>query len=335
MIQNARIVSENTPIEVYAAELAKRGSPEFVVRAHVLSEILRNAQRWVRGYESPESKALKFGSVFDCRILTAREYHRRYCVLPADAPRRPSKAQINAKRPSPETVAAIEWWNNWKKENPGEEISAELDGAVTAAMFRLSEDDTISDLIQSSKHQVMIVAEWADKATGLVVPIKCLIDIVPPADHPVFSNSLWDLKTTANASPKNFMQDAQRYMYHLPAAFYLAMFNAATGENRKAFGHVVIENYHPYEYRTPPPFLTERFLDFGRQCYQAALSKYCRYLHTGEWKGYDSYDPKRNNWPETDCYDSFLNFEVLYDPIQEPEEDEAPGEESEPQEVLP
>lgn len=329
MIQNARIVSENTPIEVYAAEKAKRGTPEFVVRAHVLSELLRNAQRWVRGYESPDSKALKFGTLLDCRVLTPREYHRRYCVLPPDAPRRPSKAQLNAKEPSLATLVAIEWWKNWKKENPGEEISSDLDGAVTAATFRLSEDETITDLIQSSKHQVMIVAEWVDKGTGLVVPLKCLIDIVPPADHPLFSNSLWDLKTTANASPRSFSRDAQKYRYDIQGSFYLMLYNAATGEQRSDFGHVVLENYHPYEYRTPPPLLSQRFLDYGRMSFQAALGIYCRALNTGNWPSYD----QGTGWPITDCDDWHMNMESLFQPIEE--DDETPEEESEPQEVLP
>lgn len=333
MIKNAEIVGSDILPARYNAETAVRGSWDLFVRAHILAEILRNAQRWVLGYESPESKAKEFGSLYDCLLLTPTQYPKRYCMLPPDPPRRPSDRQREATKPSQGTLDAIAWWDKWKAEHDGlETIDQHLSASVHGAIKRLREDKLIADLIDCSRKSLMIVAEWHDKATGFVIPLKCLIDVAPPSDHPIFSNSLWDAKSTRNASPKEFSKDAQRYHYNLQGAFYLAMWNAATGEERSDFGHIVQESYHPYEYRTPPPVLSRRFLDFGRMSYQAALEIYCKALSTGAWPSYDRRNAKE--WPLTDCADWFLNPEALYPPLDEPEEDldEGPliGEEAAP-----
>lgn len=319
MIQNAQDVGDNTTPEKYNTETAERGNPEFVVRAHVLAEILRNAQRWVKGYESPESKAKKFGELLDCLLLTPMQWPKRYTVLPLDAPRRPSQRQIDAKKPSPETVAAIQWWAQFTREHPGETIADELNASVHAAIARLTADKANSELLRCSRRQVMIVAEWKDEATGLVVPMKCLIDLAPDGEHPVFGNALFDLKTTKHASPRQFARDAQAYRYDVQAALYLDLWNAAHGEQRSDFGHVVIENFHPYEFRTPPPLMTQRFIQFGRVSYQKALWIYCQGLQTGIWP---SYDQAGKSWPLTDCEDWFLSMEHLYEEMQEEEEPE-------------
>ncbi len=329
MIQNAEIVGSDISPERYNVETEQRGSKSLTVRAHILSEILRNAQRWVKGYESPESKAKKFGSVLDCLLLTPTQWPKRYAVVPSDAPKKPTKAQINAKKPSPESVASIEWWDDFAAANPGEIVPQELNASVHSAINRLREDDMIRELLGSSLHSVMITAEWIDTQTGLTIPLKALLDIAPRADHSVFGGSLWDLKTTQNASPYSFSKDAQKYGYAIQAAFYLDLWNAATGEQRSDFGHVVVENYHPYEFRTPPPLLSQRFLGHGKLLYQRALAIYCKGVSTGEWP---SYDKPNGDWPITDCDDWFLSAETVYDDIEEPEESVP---EEQPMDVIP
>lgn len=322
MIKNAVIVGSGITPEDYNSEKENRGSPKLVVSSHILGEILRNAQRWVKGYESPQSKALKFGSVFDCLLLTPYQWPIRYAVVPADAPRRPSERQINAKKPSPASLEAIAWWDRFTRDHPGEIISQEENASVHSAIARLREDKLISELIDCSRKQLLITAEWHDGPTGLIVPIKCLIDVVPPKDHPVFSNSLWDTKTTQNASPRSFSRDAMKYNYGIQGAFYLDLYNAATGEQRGDFGHVVIESFPPYEYRTPPPLLSQRFLGHGRLLYQRALAIYCKSVCSGVWPSYDS---NSRDWPITDCDDWHLSMESVYDPFAEDEDtDEEP-----------
>lgn len=319
MIKNAAIVCADTTPERYNVEDQPRGSVGFTVRSHVLGEILRNAKRWHRGYESPQSKSLRYGAIFDCLLLTPFQWHHRYAVVPADAPKKPTKAQRNAKKPTPATMEAIAWWDRFLEDHPGEIVTADENAHVHAAIGRLREDPMISELIESSAKQVMIVGEWHD-SSGVTVPLKAMIDVVPSKDHPVFSNSLWDTKTTQNASPHSFSRDAMRFNYALQGAFYLDLFNAATGEMRGDFGHIVQESFHPYEYRTPPPLLSQRFLGQGRLLYRRALSIYIKALQSGVWP---SYDHGSKEWPKTDCADYYLAMDTVYDPFEEPQEEPA------------
>lgn len=320
MIKNAVKVAIDTPPERYEVEDHERGTIGFTVRSHVLNEILRNPNRWRLGYVSPESRSKKFGSVLDCLLLTPRQWFKRYVVVPADAPKRPTKAQLNAKNPQEKSLEQIKWWAQWDAANAGKtELKQEANAEVHAAKNRLLEDELIRDLIEASDTAVMYTAEWHAPHQNIVVPIKALVDIVPNREHPTLHNSLWDLKTTQNASPRSFRQDAYRYGYAIQAALYLDIHNAATGEMRSDFGHVVIENYHPYEFRSPPPLMSQRFLDLGRMLYQRAFSIYCKALVNGEWPSYDS----GPDWPITDCEPWMLDAATIYEPISEGEADPA------------
>lgn len=324
MIQNAQIVGHDVSPAQYETETEQRGSPALVVRAHILCEILRNAQRWVKGYQSPDSKSKKFGSLLDCLLLTPFQYPKRYCSTP---PTYTNKKGELSKWRNDMRIAEVAAWH---EEHEGlEVVDADTNASVHGAIKRIREDAMVSGLIDTSKHAVMVVAEWHQD--GLVVPLKCLIDIVPRGDDPVFSNGLWDLKSTQNAAPRQFMKDAQRYGYAIQAGFYLDMWNAASHEQRGDFGHVVIESYPPYEFRTPPPLLSQRFLNHGKLLYQRALAIYCRGLSEGIWPGYDH---GGGEWPITDCEDFYLSMNTLFDDMEEPEEEEEPTE-TEPADLIP
>ena len=325
-IQNAEVVKDNTLSSEYQAESEERGSPRLTVRGHILSEILKNARRWRNGYQSPESKAKKFGSVYDCLLLTPMHWPKLYAVLPEDAPKRPSSRQRDAKKPSPATLEAIDWWDDFLAEHPGEVIDQKVNAAVHGAIAALRKDEMIAELIDHSKHQVWLKAEWKDGPTGLVVPIKALVDVVPSSQHPLFGESLWDVKTTMNAGQRSFAGDAYKYGYHRAAALYLDLWNAAMGENRIQFGHIIQENFPPFELRTPPPYLSQRAVMLGRLEYEMALGVYCRALQTGEWP---SYDRKSKEWPITEFPDWCYSVDNVFDDIEEDTEPEA-EEETEP-----
>lgn len=321
MIKNANIVGHNIPSSRYQVEDQPRGTPGFTVRSHVLAEVLRNANRWVRGYESPDSGAKEYGELYDCLVLQPQDYPKRFCMTLATYK---NKDGVETKWRNDMRIAAVA---DWHAKNEGKTVVSQDDsGKAHGAIKRLCEDPVIAMLIEGCAKQVMITAEWHDARTGLVIPLKCLIDLVPKNTDPVFSNALFDLKTSRNASPRSFASDAQKYRYDLQGAFYLAMWNAATGEGRTDFGHVIQESYSPYEYRTPPPLMTQRFLAYGRVSYEAAMLTYAHGLQTGQWPSYD----RPGAWPLTDCQDWFLAGDNLYPPMAEAErgdDEEVPNDE--------
>lgn len=321
---NARIVRVGADPGEYSYELEERGSPTFTMRAHVLTEIRRNPRRWALGYVSPESKAKEYGEMLDCLALTPHQWPSRFCVLPEDAPRRPSERQRNAKKPSEDTIAACKWWDQWNANHVGcAVVDNETNGAVHAALKRLQGDERICGFIRSGKAQVWVEATYNDRETGIAVPVKGLIDVVPDCEHPIYGKCLGDLKTTKSAEPRRFARDAFAYGYHVAAALYLDLYTAATGEDRTDFVHIVQESFPPYEPRMP--LMASSFVNLGRLIYQDTLALYCRCLKSNNWPSYD----QDGRWPITEPESWMLDQGLVYQTLEEPTE--AP----EPEDVIP
>ncbi|RPJ30210.1 MAG: hypothetical protein EHM35_12820, partial [Planctomycetaceae bacterium] len=70
-----------------------------------------------------ETEALAFGSLTDFILLEPGRFEQEAVVEPeigeGMAPKRPTKRQLDAKKPSAETVRAIEFWQAWDAANAG------------------------------------------------------------------------------------------------------------------------------------------------------------------------------------------------------------------------
>ena len=113
------------------------------------------------------------------------------------------------------------------------------------AVARLNDDFAIVEYLQTSRRQVYYTAEWSDPC-GIVIPIKILIDLEPAAKHAEFGKTLGDFKTARDASLRKWARAIDDMRYDMQAAMNLDVFNAATGEKRNDFRHVIQENIHPY-----------------------------------------------------------------------------------------
>ncbi len=70
--------------------------------------------------ERPTPDGVEQGLALDC-FLTEGEavFRARYPEIPEDAPKRPTKAQWAAAKPSPQSILAVGWWRQWSKAHPG------------------------------------------------------------------------------------------------------------------------------------------------------------------------------------------------------------------------
>jgi exodeoxyribonuclease VIII len=109
---------------------------------------------------------------------------------------------------------------------------------------------------------------------------KARIDLVPSGP------SIWDLKTTEDASANGFEATAFKCGYHIQAAFYLDLWNALCGsvENKTEFKFLALETEPPYAWQVFK--CSDSFLERGRQDYQAALLKYAECQKTNKWPMY-------------------------------------------------
>lgn len=164
---------------------------------------------WLDGaIQAPTPGGVEQGLALDCYLTEgAAEFAKRFPVLPADAPKRPTAAQRNAKKPSPESVAAVAWWDAW--------TSAHGDCVILSADDRLILADAVAAVralpcwpeIEASQAQLTVRRD----SPGLGIGLQSRPDWL----H-LGNGRLRDLKKTRDLS--RFGTQAIDLGYHLQAA---------------------------------------------------------------------------------------------------------------------
>jgi hypothetical protein len=299
----------------YRDQDSKRGDPDRVMGRGDLMEFSRCPERWVKGYESEETKATEWGDLVDVLFLTPDQFKSRYAVQPAtyltdgmECPICKSiTTSISCKKCKTQRVPIrIEKdWNsnadecsNWESGQVGKTIvKHKLFGPACDAVRVLNEYPGLKELKEGSECQVMATASYQDEETGIVVPLKILIDLLPDKTSP-WGKWIIDLKTTDSAAMRPWRSKVFKFNYDAQAAFYLDVWEAATGEDRQDFKHIVQESYSPYQ--TQLRLVSAEFLEIGRMKYQKALEFYCACLSSGVWPGYDCECRTIDGWQLTE-----------------------------------
>lgn len=331
MFKNAKVVSAGVnPVE-YHNQKELRGTPEYFMSPSALREFYRCPSRWKKGYESPDSDAKRYGSLIDCMITTPSEFEKRYVVRPEtyevtlnECPECKSLSDSEScrkcKKPRVPKRVNREWNGNssecakWvaAKEESGLEVISkpEYDNAQ-AALKALRDDEIISTWLDSCDMQVLVRGEWHDPDTGLVIPVRCLMDFVPRLDTE-FSKCLGDFKTTRNAGLSAWSRWCFNAGYHVQAGFDTDLYIAATNEDRMTWCFICQENYEPWQ--TAKRMLSvEHGLDLGRLEYKRMLKLYARCLKTGKWPHYDDHDEAIQGWSLI-VAEPFVESRLMFEP---------------------
>lgn len=281
---SAKIMGENVSFEDYAKQTAKRGEPGYIMSRGDLVEFDRCPARWRNGFEDSGSKATEWGQLIDALLLCPVD-QRKIAIEPKSYPA-PEHHELvrTGKICAGDPVA---WSNNakyckeWHALQPDKLVvkSAAFDLAQQA-MNALKNDEAIDELVANSKRQVMVLGEYGDETHAVKVLVKGLIDLAPED-----SNALADFKTCRDAHPRSWQKAVFEHDYHTQAALYLDLWNAATGESREGFRHILQENFSPYQ--VAKRFLSQSFLSLGREKYRRILKRYCECVATGFFPDYD------------------------------------------------
>lgn len=307
MFKDCSIKSTQVSSDEYHSQKAERGTPGYVMSPSSIKAFSGNSRRWKEGYQPPETDAKDWGNLLDCLVLTPKLFQSRYALKP--------QTYNDPKEGEKPWNGNSKICKQWLADHAGFTVVSNAEVVEAAkAVKKLCLDETINAFFEASQMQVHVVGQWHDKATGLVIPVQCLIDCVPDKESE-FQKSLGDLKTTRNAGQRQFARWCYTAGYHVQAAFDLDIYRAATGEDRTDWIFLLSENYPPYE--TGRRLLSQDFLDIGRQTYQSALVRYARCLKTGEWTGYDPDDEFSIVSPEP-----YMAFESMSDAIESQQAEE-------------
>lgn len=308
---NARIIAKDVATEEYTADPQPRGTREYVMSSSALRLFGHCPSRWRAGYVSPESSAKNIGNLFDCLVLMPHLFDKRYAVHPDDyedivneCPKCGSRSQsLKCSKCKTERlpVSVVKPWNwnatkcaDWRAERPDKEfISTDEHEGARKALSRLQSDPILAPFVAACDRQVWIQGEWHDDKTGLTVPVKALLDLVPRKDTEWFG-TLADLKSCRNAALWPWQNDCKKFAYPIQAAFHLDLFNAATQENRETWCFVLLENYPPYE--PGRRMLSLDYLALARNEVARLMGNYCACLAADKWPGYDDGPETVQGW---------------------------------------
>lgn len=218
--------------------------------------------------------AMRFGTLCHTAILEPELLNN--LVIEPDR-KRPTKAQINAKKQSDETKELIAFWAEWDKANVGKTIVCEEDrGAMIGARDAVLNHPIASKALDTDIREVSIFAPWElAEGTGSCLR-KLRIDAVR-------GNSLVDVKTCEDASA--FENHAYDLRYYRQAAYYLDGWNAMHPEDQKQhFTFIAVEKAPPHGVIVWE--LDSDALHRGRMEYWELLTKFIECEVTNTWPNY-------------------------------------------------
>ena len=271
---DAKVIGACCPRSDYPGQDLKRGDPAKPVSQSDLKLIAHNPHKWLHGAQDDDSTvATRFGSLLDCMLLTPHQFQNRYALVP--------ESYHDAK------TGELKPWNFnanvckvWREEQAGKEcIKGDEFNGASQAVRNLQNDPDISAVLKESSNQVLLTGEY-ECDNGLVVPVCGLIDVVPTL------SALADVKTGVDVSSGIWPRTVFQRGYHVQAAFYLDLFNAAKlGPKRETFLHICIESAEPFE--VGRRVFDSEFIKIGRAKYKAALEIYSRCIKENSWPSYD------------------------------------------------
>jgi len=265
----------NLPAAEYHArpEISKHGLDDF-----------HRCPAWFKyRRENPQetTPALRWGSIVDEAVFTPTEFARNSVVLPADAPSRPTERNRKAKKPSEETIRAIEFWDKFDAENAGKDvITAEENATLNATVAAIQNHTSAARLFTTGERLVQSSLFWSDPQTGVAMRARPDM-IVRRSGHE--RDIIVDLKTAESAEREAFGKAANTWRYHVQAAIYTAAWKQITGRDA-AFVFVVVEKKEPY--LVACYVASARMLVTGEKHFRRDLAAYAECLQSGNWPGY-------------------------------------------------
>lgn len=219
------------------------------------------------------------GKILHAAILEPEKFDEQFVIVPPDAPKRPTAAQRKAKKPSPETIHAVEWWDAWESQYGHATIIDPDKGKEYMAIAKtIREHPELAPFMENGKAELTFIAR--DPETDL--PVRCRADWLTKVGD---TFAVIDFKSCEDARPFHFQRSAYNFGYFQQAAYYLDVIDWAY-KRPDLFLFVAFEKSPPYAvkiYEASPNAIGR-----GKDAYRKAmnLAKHC--FEMAEFPAYDT-----------------------------------------------
>lgn len=258
---------DDMPAETYhAIECLSAGGAKKILKTPAHFRLMRDKP-------NEPTASMVFGTVVHTLVLQPDLADSMVIAVPDDAPKRPTSAQRNAKKPSFEALSAIEFWDGFNERAAGKIIlSGEDFDRARRTADAVHAHPAARALLNGALREISLF--WEDADTG--VPVKCRYDI--------WNREIGgDLKTCQSAHPDDFAKDIAKFLYHLQGALYWsgAEHRLATPDG---FVFIAAESDQPHfvaVYELDQPSLLA-----GGALYREAMKRYAECVKAGAWPAY-------------------------------------------------
>ena len=168
--------------------------------------------------------AMRIGSAVHTHVLELHKWDAEYIVAPDGLDRR--------------TKAGKEAWAAFEAEANGRTVLSREDADLVMHMGRAVLSHPAAAMLLGMAGEAETTHMWTEPTTGL--QCKCRPDWLTSDGIVV------DLKTTEDASPREFRRSIAKWRYHCQAGWYTAGLEAATGERPAGFIFIAVEKKPPF-----------------------------------------------------------------------------------------
>ena len=252
-------------------------SLDYVSKSH-LDLINKSPFHYWDRYINPErvipepTKQMILGSAFHTLVLEPELFEKEYIVESANAPKRPTEIQRNAKKPSNQTLSAIAFWDSFDDKAKGKTFISLDDLERLAIMKQRIAAHPAASTILNMSGVVEQSYQWKDSETGIICKSR-------PDFHTDDGSLIVDLKTTSDASELGFQKSVHNFRYHVQAGWYLRSLKEA-----KQFVFIAVESKPPYlvaVYNASPDMINA-----GNRVANKDLETLAQCRKTDKWIGY-------------------------------------------------
>ena len=230
-----------------------------------------------------ETDAMRFGTLIHTALLEPDTLEARTIVAPADAPKRPDSRQLNAKKPSDETLKAIAFWEEFNANAIGREVITAKELQYLRNVQERIARDPIAGPLLAAKGNTESSLFWDDPITG--VQMRCRPDFWRE------DGIIVDVKKTADCSSYGFGRSCLEFGYDRQAAIYTDGITAVTRTAPKGFVFLAIEGNKDWTNIKVQAHSVEQVdLDNGRRRRDAGLADYVRIKA--------EFGPDTSKWPD-------------------------------------
>lgn len=245
-----------SPAHYYAARLDPDREPEVVTPAKLAGRILH------------------------CAILEPEAFDSKFVTVPADAPKKPSITQRNAKNPSENTVRAILYWDEFEEQYGDRQIITNEDWTKYQRIAdSVRSHPELRGFMAGAQIEQTFIAH--DEETGVLK--RCRADVVNTIDS--YKVGI-DFKSAEDARKGPFERACYNYGYFHQDAFYRDTIEQSGYGKLDLFLFAVFEKEPPYAvklYEATPEAVSR-----ARGQYRASLRIAAECVANNQWPAYDA-----------------------------------------------